>query len=129
MECDGQNCDKKRFVVLKDTSDLVVEARTVTVPEVVATQSNPGFFSDSSNFIGVTQAECPSDMVVNEIECSGTQCDDMKLDCGTVAASARSVVSDVKEDIGPFSDQDPSGVCADNYDLSGVMETSAPRSS
>ena len=75
VACSGRYCDNIRLECRQylDNNALIVTSHWT------------GWFSDEN----VRSAYCPNDMVVNGVQCSGRYCDNMRLQCGRMAAGYR----------------------------------------
>lgn len=105
IECSGSYCDNKRLVVVREgTSKPVLDSRywTSWISEEKPSSTN-----------------CPSDMIVNEIQCSGKFCDNLRLQCGRLASDYRVITSNIQV-VDWFSEEQGERLCNDGYYLWGI---------
>lgn len=105
IECSGDYCDNKRLVIVRDGNSAPVLEGPYWTP----------WISDESP----SQANCPTDMIVNEIQCSDHYCDRLRMQCGPLADNYR-VKSDDRKETGWFSEEDGERRCTDGYYLWGL---------
>ena len=103
--CSGRYCDNKRLVVVRHGKDTPLRA----------TGHWTRWFTDGDP----SWADCPSGMLVNEFQCKGRYCDDVRLQCGRLSGDYRVDLSDVKT-ANWFSEEEGERLCPDGYYVFGM---------
>lgn len=104
--CSSHFCDLRQLVTVHEDS---------TLPVMDSKYWSSWFSDETLGFVN-----CPSDMVVNGIQCRGHYCDDTRIQCGRVGLGYRIVSSDRKE-VTWFSEEDVIGLCPNGYYVSGLQ--------
>lgn len=106
ISCSGKYCDNKRLVVVRDGTSAPLQ--------------NSGHWTSWFSEEGTNYRNCPSNMIVNELQCSGKYCDNIRLQCGTLKSDYRVDTSD-RSYVGPFSEEQGERLCSDGYYLWGMQ--------
>ena len=120
--CSGIYCDIKEVITIRDTDGFAAynnndEDKNEADIVVASNVWTPWFSEDVSALGGLkpnTSVRCPKDMVVNEIQCRGTYCGDVRLSCGKLAFGYELWNGD------PTWTKDAWGYCRDGYYLTGM---------
>jgi len=107
VECSGSHCDNLRLVSYQYRSQYAL-----IYPEDTYWTD---WFSDESP----KTAYCRDDMLVNQVQCSGSRCDNKRLLCSKVGAGYRVSISNRME-VGFFSEEQGFRYCQDGYFLRGM---------
>ena len=106
ISCNGDFCDNKRLAAVNlNGASVVNNSRSWT-----------SWFSEE----GRNYRYCPSNMVMNEVQCSGGHCDNMRLQCGTLKSGYRVNRSKTKT-VGYFSEEQGTRYCPDGYCIYGLQ--------
>lgn len=103
--CEGDYCDNKRLVVVREgeTAPLMDSGHWTR------------WFTDGNP----SSANCPAGMLVNELQCSGRYCDDIRLQCGNLNEDYR-IVSGRETLTDWFSEEEGERLCPDGYYMFGM---------
>ena len=104
--CHGSYCDNKQLIVLVNGDDPVQHSGDVFTQ----------WFTDQGS---PSEVDCPNNMVVNEVQCRGGYCDDIRFRCGYLKQGYRGVSGDLRES-GWFSEEEGERRCRDGYYLWGM---------
>lgn len=105
LVCDGRYCDNLRLITVRDG----------TTQPVQNSAHWTRWFSDGNP----SWADCPIDMIVNEMQCSGRYCDDIRLQCGRLSSDYRVISSDIRN-VDWFSEEEGERRCDDGYYFWGM---------
>lgn len=103
--CSGRYCDSKRLIIIRDGNSSPVQE----------TGHWTRWFTDGNT----AWADCPPDMLVNEVQCRGRYCDDMRLQCGRLNDNYRVQAFDLRF-ANWFSEEEGERLCPDGYYLWGM---------
>lgn len=106
MACDGGHCDNKKLRWTKQLGDIV--------------NQDPKFIKEISEEGGKNDMRCPQDRpLVCKIQCTGANCDNMKVHCCTLKEGWRINYGDVAYS-GWFSDESPPKDCGGDRYTAGL---------
>lgn len=105
LSCSKRFCDNKQLVVVRDGPSAPVQ--------------DSGYWTEWISEEGPSQANCPRDMIVNEMQCEGRYCDNLRLQCGRLSADYRVDASDIRT-VDWFSEEQGERLCPDGHYISGI---------
>lgn len=103
--CSGRFCDNKRLIVVRNGNSAPVQ--------------NSAHWTRWISDEEPSWADCPANMIANELQCDGRYCDNLRLQCGTLSSDYRVVTSDIKT-VNWFSEEEGERLCPDGYYLWGI---------